>query len=264
MTVPYAIETTGLTRTFGDFNAVDRLSLKIEAGTFFGFLGPNGAGKSTTIKMLTGLLKITSGSANVLGFDIASQSVEVKKRIGVVPEDLPLFDRLTAVEYLTFVGHMYGVQKDLIRTRSGELLDLMDLQDEKEKLVVDYSHGMKKKLALSAALIHDPRLLFLDEPFEGIDAIASRLIKDLLNTLTRKGVTVFLTSHILEIVEKMCTDIAIIDGGQLIAQSSIAELQKLVPTAKPDGETRSTPLEEIFLSLVTNEEAPVKTLSWLE
>jgi ABC-2 type transport system ATP-binding protein len=262
--MPYAIQTVGLTRVFGDFTAVDQLGLKVEEGTFFGFLGPNGAGKSTTIKMLTGLLKITSGSASVLDHDIASQPVEVKKRIGVVPEDLPLFDRLTAVENLTFVGQMYGVQKDLIQTRSGELLELMDLQDEKDKLVVDYSHGMKKKLALAAALIHDPKLLFLDEPFEGIDAISSRLIKDLLTSLTRKGVTIFLTSHILEIVEKLCTDIAIINEGRLAAQSSMAELQALIPAANPVADSQSMPLEEVFLSLVTDDEGPAKTLSWLE
>jgi ABC-2 type transport system ATP-binding protein len=261
--MPYAIETTGLTRVFGDCTAVDKLDLKVEKGKFFGFLGPNGAGKSTTIKMLTGLLKITSGSATILGYDVASQPVEVKKRIGVVLEDLALFDRLTGSEYLTFVGRMYGIRKDIIKTRSEELLELMDLHNDRKKLVVDYSHGMKKKLALSAALIHEPQLLFLDEPFEGIDAIASRMIKDILNSLTNKGVTIFLTSHILEIVEKLCVDVSIINEGRLIAQSTLQELREGNAADNAEDKSAPTPLEEIFISLVQDEETPTKTLSWL-
>lgn len=259
----YAIETIGLTRVFGDFTAVDGLDLKVEKGKFYGFLGPNGAGKSTTIKMLTGLLKITSGRATVLGYDVAANPVEVKKRIGVVPEDLALFDRLTGTEYLHFVGRMYGIRKDLIKRRSEELLELMDLHNDKKKLVVDYSHGMKKKLSLSAALIHEPQLLFLDEPFEGIDAIASRLIKDLLNSLTAKGVTIFLTSHILEIVEKLCADISIINEGRLVAQSTLQELRESISSKDAGDASSVTPLEEIFINLVKDEDAPAKTLSWL-
>ena len=249
-----AIETSELTRTFGDFKAVDRVDLRVPTGTLFGFLGPNGAGKSTTIKMLTGLIRITSGTAKILGRDVESDPVAVKRQIGVVPEELALFDRLTGSEYLVFVGRMYGLQKETIRTRSEELLELMSLHEERKKLVVDYSHGMKKKLSLAAALIHDPRVLFLDEPFEGIDAIASRMIKDLLASLVSRGVTIFLTSHILEIVEKLCSEVAVIHEGRLVAQGNTEELRR--------GE-RGVSLEEAFLSLVNAADVPVKTLSWL-
>lgn len=247
----HAIVTEKLRRTFGDFAAVDGLDLTVPAGTFFGFLGPNGAGKSTTIRMLTGLLDKSSGSATVLGYDVEREAVEVKRRIGVIPEELALFDRLTGAEYLTFVGRMYGVARADIGSRTDELLRMMDLAGDPGKLVVDYSHGMKKKLALAAALIHEPRLLFLDEPFEGIDAIASRQIKDLLRTLVDKGVTVFLTSHILEIVEKLCTDVAVIHQGKLVAQGSMNEFRG------------GADLEQTFLDLVGGDGSPMK-LSWLE
>ncbi len=248
----HAITTSSLRRTFGDFVAVDCLDLTVDRGSFFGFLGPNGAGKSTTIKMLTGLLKISGGEAQVLGFDITGQPVEVKRRIGVLPEELALFDRLSAREYLDFIGRMYGMRKKVIRARSGELLELMNLDGEGKKQIVDYSHGMKKKLALCSALIHEPQLLFLDEPFEGIDAVASRLIKDLLGALVEAGVTIFLTSHILEIVEKLCDRIAVIHQGRLVAQGTMEELRQ------------GAALEERFLSLVESDEPHRKpTLSWL-
>lgn len=249
-----AIETIGLTRTFGQFKAVDQLDLTVAAGTFFGFLGPNGAGKSTTIKMLTGLIRISAGQARILGHDIDAEPAVVKQQIGVVPEELALFDRLTGSEYLRFVGRMYGLQKSTIRTRSAELLELMNLHDESKKLIVDYSHGMKKKLSLAAALIHDPRVLFLDEPFEGIDAVASRMIKNLLESLTVRGVTVFLTSHILEIVEKLCSEVAVIHQGQLVAHGKMEDLR--------EGD-ELTSLEEVFLDLVDADETSSTVLSWL-
>jgi len=251
-----AIETHGLRKVFGDVAAVNGLDLRVRSGTLFGFLGPNGAGKSTTIKLLTGLLSKTSGRATVLGHELDRDPVEIKRRIGVVPEELVLFDRLTGEEYLTFVGRMYGLHKQLIRSRGAELLDLMELPRDRKKLIVDYSHGMKKKLAFAAAVIHEPRLLFLDEPFEGIDAIASRMIKDLMQTLLKGGATIFLTSHILEIVEKLCSDIAIIDSGKLVAQGSLEELRR------GDAASAAT-LEEIFLNLVERDEGPRATLSWL-
>ncbi len=260
----HAIETIHLQRIFGDLKAVDDLNLKVEEGTFFGFLGPNGAGKSTTIKMLIGLLKITSGKAFVQGYDIEKDPVEAKKRIGVVPEELALFDRLTGMEYLSFIGRMYGMQKEMVRTRSEELLELMDLQDDRKKLIVDYSLGMKKKLTLSAALIHDPQVLFLDEPFEGIDAIASKMIKDILATLILRGVTIFLTSHILEIVEKLCRDVAIIHKGKLIAQGTLDDLQSGITLADRRESERKMTLEEIFISLVGTDAGQKRTLSWLE
>lgn len=258
-----AVETSWLVKQFGDFRAVDNLNLTVNRGSFFGFLGPNGAGKSTTIKMLTGLLAPTSGTLRVLGFDIASQPMEVKRRIGVVPEDLNLFERLTGAEMLTFTGRMYGLSRDEIGQRSRELLDLMELNEDPRKLVIEYSHGMKKKLSLACALIHRPEILFLDEPFEGVDAIASRTLKDLLSRLTARGLTVFLTSHVLEIVERLCTDIAIIAQGRLLAAGSLNELRKGIHVGEDGGGPVS--LEEYFIHVVggTRPGSEEEVLQWL-
>ena len=184
-----AVETRGLTRTFGSLRAVDGIDLAVPAGSFFGFLGPNGAGKSTTIKCLTGLLAPTSGSMRILGMDPLADPVAVKRRIGVVPEDLALFDRLTAAETLTFVAEVHGIDRPVARARADDLLELMDLVSASSTLVTDFSHGMRKKLSLAAALLPAPRLLFLDEPFEGIDAVASRQIKDPLPRSSLRGGT---------------------------------------------------------------------------
>lgn len=245
-----AVETSDLVRRFGDFTAVDHVNLKIERGSFFGFLGPNGAGKSTTIKMLTGLLAPTSGRIIVLGRDIQAEPLEVRRRIGVVPEDLNLFERLTGAEMLAFTGRMYGLKKSEIAERAPELLSVMDLQDDPRKLIVEYSHGMKKKLSLACALIHRPEILFLDEPFEGIDAIASRTLKDLLSRLTERGLTVFLTSHVLEIVERLCSDIAIIAQGKLLASGSLNELRKGISVEGDGAQQGPVSLEEYFIHVV--------------
>lgn len=246
-----AVETIDLVRRFGDFTAVDQINLHVPRGSFFGFLGPNGAGKSTTIKMLTGLLAPTSGQIQVLGQNIEDHPLEVRRRIGVVPEDLNLFERLTGAEMLSFTGRMYGVSAEELSRRAPELLELMDLKDEPKKLIVEYSHGMKKKLSLACALIHRPEILFLDEPFEGIDAIASRMLKDLLSRLTARGMTVFLTSHVLEIVERLCSDIAIIAQGRLLAAGPLAELQHGIQVGE-DGSAMRGPvsLEEYFIRIV--------------
>ena len=258
-----AIQTRGLTRRFGDFTAVDHLDLEVEAGCFLGFLGANGAGKSTTIKMLTGLLERSEGRARILGHDLDGDSLEAKRQIGVVPEDLAIHDRLSGAEYLTFVGRMYGLASSTIHERRDELLEWMGLDADPKKLIVDYSHGMKKKLALAAALIHDPKMLFLDEPFEGIDVIASRQIRELLSGLMERGVTIFLTSHVLEIVEKLCTHVAIIHEGKLIADGSLDELRAGITLEEAQGETRRMTLEEIFLNLVEADPSEARTLSWL-
>jgi ABC-2 type transport system ATP-binding protein len=260
-----AVETIDLVRQFGDFVAVDNLSLTLPRGSFFGFLGPNGAGKSTTIKMLTGLLAPTSGRVRVLGRDIEQEPLEVKRRIGVVPEDLNLFERLTGAEMLAFTARMYGLGKAEIAERSPELLDLMELRDEPKKLIVEYSHGMKKKLSLACALIHRPEILFLDEPFEGVDAIASRTLKDLLSRLTARGLTVFLTSHVLEIVERLCSDIAIIAQGKLLAAGSLDELRKGI-RLDGDGEQKGPiSLEEYFIHIVGGDRSgsEEEVLQWL-
>jgi len=257
-----AIATSKLTRKFGGLMAVDGIDLRVAAGQFFGFLGPNGAGKSTTIKMLTGLLAPSSGSVELLGVDFAAKPVEIKRQIGVVPEGMGLFDRLTGMEYLRFVGRMYGLDAATTQHRSEELLEFMQLADRPKSLVADYSHGMQKKLALAAAVIHGPRILFLDEPFEGVDALAAGALKALLGRMTERGVTIFLTSHVLEIVERLCSHVGIINKGRLVAQGSLDELRAGVPG---EGGRQST-LEEIFLSTVGQsgmERAQLEELSWL-
>jgi len=277
MTTP-AIETNALTRRFGDFEAVKDVNLHVDAGQFFGFLGPNGAGKSTTIKMLTGLLAPTSGSIRILGEDLQGNPAEVKRQIGVVPEGMALFGRLTAEEYLRFIGRMYGLDRATTRQRTQELLEFMQLAEEHKKLIADFSHGMQKKLAMAAAVIHGPRILFLDEPFEGVDAVAAGTLKSMLQRMITRGATVFLTSHVLEIVERLCTDVAIIHRGRLVAQGSLTELRagggrvgqtnSWQGTAAQGAEHPS--LEEIFLEIVGADRegnpaatAPEQELSWL-
>src|SRR5499427_4766795 len=257
-----AIATEKLTRKFGELTAVDGVNLEVDSGQFFGFLGPNGAGKSTTIKMLTGLLVPTAGRMSLLGLDFAKHRIEVKRQIGVVPEGMGLFERLTAPEYLEFVGRMYGLDKPTTRKRSEELLDFMQLADRSKTLIADYSHGMQKKLALAAAVIHGPRILFLDEPFEGVDALAAGALKELLGRMTERGVTIFLTSHVLEIVERLCSHVAIIHKGRLVAQGSMEDLRAGIPG--DEGEKKT--LEEIFLSIVGQsggERARLEELTWL-
>jgi ABC-2 type transport system ATP-binding protein len=249
-----AIETEGLTRHFGDLCAVDCLDLQVQAGTFYGFLGPNGAGKSTTIKMLTGLLAPTRGAIRILdhAIDQPAEALAAKRRIGVVPEDLALFDNLTAREYLTFVGRIYELPPDTIAQRSDELLAMMTLDQEVKKLTVEYSHGMKKKLTLAGALMPNPDLLFLDEPFEGVDAVSSRILRDTLKRVVDRGATVFLTSHVLEIVERLCTDVGIIAEGRLVYQAAMQDIRS------------SGSLEERFLESVGSDQIERQSLSWLE
>ena len=249
-----AIETKQLTRFFGDLCAVDHVELRVERGTFYGFLGPNGAGKSTTIKMLTGLLAPSDGEILVLGKKMRdpAEAIVAKKSIGVVPEDLALFDNLTAREHLTFIGRMYLLPAETIRTRIDELLSLLGLAGDEKKLTLEYSHGMKKKLALAAALLPNPDLLFLDEPFEGVDAVTSRVIRDLLAGYVARGSTIFLTSHVLDIVEKLCTHVGIIANGKLVEQTSLEDLR------------RGSSLEERFLEKVGADAETMRNLSWLE
>lgn len=258
-TAGLAIETRQLTRFFGtgkleEFCAVDHVNLQVERGTFYGFLGPNGAGKSTTIKMLTGLLARSSGDVFVLGKNMADpkESLEAKAKIGVLPEDLALFDNLTAREHLTFVGRMHLMPMETIRTRIDQLLSLLSLQGEEKKLTLEYSHGMKKKLALAAALLPNPDLLFLDEPFEGVDAVTSRTIRDTLKGYVERGSTVFLTSHVLDVVEKLCTHVGIIVKGQLVEQASLDEIRQ------------GSSLESRFLEKVGADAEAGHKLSWLE
>jgi ABC-2 type transport system ATP-binding protein len=253
-----AIVTTGLTRRFGEFTAVEDVNLSVAPGQFYGFLGPNGAGKSTTIKMLTGLLAPTSGRMQILGLDVATHLVEVKRQIGVVPEGMALFGRLTGAEFLNFAGRMYGLDRDTAAQRTAELLDFMELSAQPKTLVTDYSHGMQKKLAMAAAVIHGPKVLFLDEPFEGVDAVASGTLKAMLQRMIARGATIFLTSHVLEIVERLCSHVGIINKGRLVAQGSLDELRSGV-----GGAEGKMSLEELFLQTVGGPRNAVQELSWL-
>lgn len=246
------IETRALRKEYDGRAAVDGLDLSVPRGSFFGFLGPNGAGKSTTIKMLTGIVAPTSGEARIFGLRLDRRPLDIKRRIGVVPEDLCLFDNLTAIEYLVFVGRMYGLPRDTTLLRAAELLALMELDTAGGKVTADFSHGMKKKLSLAGAIIHDPELLFLDEPFEGVDAVSARTIRVVLARLVARGATIFLTSHILEIVEKLCTHVGIIHQGRLVRQGSMEEL------------AGGGSLERAFLDAVGHLDDGHATLSWLE
>lgn len=238
----------GLTKIYpagkkaGDIVAVDHVDLRVETGAFYGFLGPNGAGKSTTIKMLTGLLRPTTGRIIVAGVDIGADPIGVKRLIGVLPEDLNLYERLTAIEFLMFAGQMYGLTSEQARKRTNELLEMMALEDTANKLIVDFSMGMKKKTALAGAMIHDPRVLFLDEPFNGIDALSTRKIRDVLKHKTQNGTTVFFSSHVLDVVERLCTRVAIIARGKLVAEGTMEELR---------NRTHDSTLEDIFVRLVS-------------
>jgi len=271
-----AISTEHLTRRFGGLVAVEDVNLRVVPGQFFGFLGPNGAGKSTTIKMLTGLLAPSAGRIEILGLTLAGNSASIKRQIGVVPEGMALFGRLTGAEYLNFVGRMYGLDRETAAKRAGELLEFMQLSDQPKALVTDYSHGMQKKLALAAAVIHGPKILFLDEPFEGVDAIASGTLKAMLQRMIAHGATIFLTSHVLEIVERLCSHVAIIHRGKLVAQGSLEELRAGVEAqtaaalpagAAPDGPSpqagEKLTLEQIFLRIVGGARPVEQELSWL-
>lgn len=262
-----AIETFGLTRRFGALTAVEDVSLSVAEGQFFGFLGPNGAGKSTTIKMLTGLLEPSAGGVAILGRPFTASALDLKRQIGVVPEGMALVGRLTAAEYLQFVGRMYGLDRGTVNRRTGELVEFMQLASDRRKMITDLSHGMQKKLALAAAVIHGPRVLFLDEPFEGVDAVAAGMLKAMLQGMIQRGATVFLTTHVLEIAERLCSHVAIIHQGRLVANGSIEQLRAGVASTLPgDGSSRRLNLEEIFLSIVGAGASPgdaVPELSWL-
>lgn len=246
----FEIETRNLTRTFGRLIAVNDLDLQIPKGTIFGFLGPNGAGKSTTVKMLTGLLAPTSGEAFIAGLSILESPLEVKKKIGVLPEDLALFDSTTIWEHLIMCGPIYGLTRNDTELRAEQLLKFLDLWQSRNVYVDQASSGMKKKCALAMALLHNPSVLFLDEPFEGIDPISSRNIKDLLLQLSGRGITIFLTSHILEVVERLVGSFAIIVDGEIVCSQTVEETMRA-------GQT----IEDLFLKHVPREQ--VEQLEWI-
>ena len=236
-----------LTRRFGDFTAVDCLNLDVAPGAICAFLGPNGAGKSTTVKMLTGLLKPTSGSVTVAGLDVASHSLDIKRIIGVLPEDLGLFDDLTVEEHLLLTGDVYGVGRRETVSRTAQLLRALSLEHGRHTFAAACSHGMRKKTSFAMALLPNPRVLFLDEPFEAIDPVTSKIMRDLLDSAARRGITVFLTSHILAMVERIATQVVMIRKGKIVWNSPVGDLPQS--------------LEQHYFDLV--ESPAVEELEWL-
>ncbi len=234
------IETRKLTKSFGSTVAVKDLDLVVEPGEILGFLGPNGAGKSTTVKILTGMLQPTSGSAWVAGYDVVMAPLEVKKRLGFVPESGALYETLTGGEYLEMVANLHFMDMDKALRKIADLLDLFGILDARDRRLSEYSKGMKQKVLITAALMHNPEVLFFDEPFNGIDANAAMVVKELLRELAAKGKTILFCSHILEVVERICTRIVIIDKGREIANGTAAEIV---------ARTGASSLEEAFSDL---------------
>ena len=245
-----AIRVRGLRKRYARIPAVDGVDLEVPRGSFFGFLGPNGAGKTTTIRMLTGLIPPDEGSIEILGLPMPQQELEIKKRIGLVPDESLLFDRLTGLEFLEFVGRMYGLDRGVAIERSRGLLDLFQLQADR-KIIGEYSKGMRKRVAMAASLIHHPELFLMDEPFEGVDAVGARLMKEILLDQVRRGATIFLTSHVLEVVERLCDRIAIIHAGRIATSGAIEDL-------RAGGES----LEDAFVRVVGAGQ-PMDRLDWL-
>jgi ABC-2 type transport system ATP-binding protein len=241
-----------LRKVYGIRAAVDGLTLTVPRGCFFGFLGPNGAGKTTTIKMLMGLAAPTAGEIEMLGLRMPDDAVAIKRQIGLVPDDTLLFDQLTGPEFLEFSGRLYGLAPDLARERSRELLALFEMDGHGQKLIGEYSKGMRKRVAMAAALIHSPQLFLLDEPFEGVDAVGARLMKDILADRVRRGATIFLTSHVLDVVERLCDRVAIIHDGKLVIDEPMSRL-------RAGDET----LEEIFVRVVGAAPRAADALEWL-
>lgn len=246
-----AIQVQDLRKEYGGKAAVDGLTFTVPRGCFFGFLGPNGAGKTTTIKMLMGLATPTSGSIELLGLPMPGRALEIKQLIGLVPDESLLFDHLTGGEFIEFVGRIYGLHRDVARARAAELMELFELVGNQRKLIAEYSKGMRKRVAMAAALIHRPKLYLMDEPFEGVDAVGARLMKDILLEQVRHGATIFLTSHVLEVVERLCDRVAIINEGKLVREGSMAELRGASDT-----------LEDAFVRAVGVGRG-TETLDWL-
>ena len=245
-----ALALRGLTKRFGDTTAVDRLDLDVPRGSFYGLVGPNGAGKTTTLSMATGLLRPDAGTAHVLGVDVWADPVAAKSQIGILPDGLRLFDRLTGQQLVTYAGLLRGMDRQLVAQRTAELLAALGLTDAQDKLVIDYSAGMTKKITLACALIHAPRLLVLDEPFEAVDPVSARTIRGILEDFAANGGTVVLSSHVMDLVERICTDVAIIAAGVVRASGTLAEVRA------------GASLEDRFLDLVGGS-TDVEGLAWL-
>jgi len=240
------IEILGLVKRFGTLTAVDHLDLRVAPGEIFGFLGPNGAGKTTTVKLITGLLQPDAGAVRVAGWDVTTQTLAAKRVMGLVPDEPFVYPKLTGAEYLRFIGELYGVPLEAQRRRIPELLAMFELSAWGGELLESYSHGMRQKLVIAGLLLHDPPVLVLDEPMVGLDPKSARLVRDILQTLARRGAAVFMCTHILEIAEKLCHRVGIMISGRLVALGTVAELRR---RAEGGGG-----LEDIFLSLTGGQE----------
>ncbi|MDC3413890.1 ABC transporter ATP-binding protein [Terrihalobacillus insolitus] len=251
-----AVKLTNLSKSYGKHNAVPNLNLEVKKGELFGFLGPNGAGKTTTIKMITGLLEPSSGTAEVNGIDIWKKPIEGKKKIAYVPDQPNVYPKLTGWDYLNFVGSVFRIPKDQFQSKAKELLQIFNLTDQADDLIESYSHGMKQKIAICGALISDPDVLFLDEPTVGLDPKSARSLKNLLRELCDNGMTAFVSTHILEIAEQMCDRVGIILDGNIIALGTMDELRS------GNGNADQS-LEDIFLELTGDEDqqALIKEIS---
>ena len=241
----------GLAKRFDAKVAVAGVDLEVPAGSFFGLVGPNGAGKTTTLRMTTGLLRPDAGTASVDGVDVWRAPVEAKRRMGVLPEDLRLFDRLTGAELLAYTGELRSMDTGVIASRAGELLEVLGLADAAGTMVVDYSQGMRKKIALAAALLHAPRVLFLDEPFESVDPVSARTIRSVLTRFTNGGGTVVFSSHVMDTVERLCDHVAVMSAGSIVAAGQLDDVR------------RGRPLEDVFVELVGAAGGGDEGLAWL-
>jgi len=236
------IELENVTKKFGDFTAVDNINLKIKSGEFFGFLGPNGAGKTTTIKMITGLYSPTSGKIKICGIDIQQNPIEAKMNIGYIPDEPFLYDKLTGLEYLYFCGGLYKIDKNFLRDRIEELIETFELREWINKLTEEYSRGMRQRIAIASALLHNPKVIVIDEPIVGLDPQSALIVKKTLKEYSLKGASVFMSTHLLTIAEELCDRIAIIKNGKIIFECDISILKDY--KTKHDGK-----LEEIFIEL---------------
>jgi ABC-2 type transport system ATP-binding protein len=241
------IEIIDLTKRYGNITAVSQINLTIPDGQFFGFLGPNGAGKTTTIKILVGLLRPTSGTVSIEGFDVQTQPIQAKQVVGFIPDKPFIYEKLTGKEFLRFTAGLYQVKEHHVETRIEQLLEMFELADWGDELVESYSHGMRQKLVMSAALIHQPKVIVVDEPMVGLDPKGARLVKQIFKDICTQGTTIFMSTHTLEIAEQMCDQIAILQQGKIIAQGTIDELRQIASTSM-------TRLEDIFLELTGGRE----------
>jgi ABC-2 type transport system ATP-binding protein len=239
------IELKALTKKYGDFKAVDDLNLLVKKGEIFGFIGPNGAGKTTTIKMIGGILAPSAGTVTVAGIDIQQEPEKAKSKIGFIPDRPYLYEKLTGMEFLKFTADLYGVPADIFPKKAHQNMEMFSLADWSDELIESYSHGMKQRLIMSAALLHDPEVIIVDEPMVGLDPMAIMMVKDLFQRLARRGVTVFMSTHTLAVAEDICERIGVINKGHLIASGSTADLQR-------KANVTDAALEKVFLNLTTN------------